>query len=494
MLVGNIVLFGWPVVMVILFAKFDRPKAIAASILFGYLFLPEMLYFDLPMVPTLNKHSIPAIVALIFVLVFKTKDGGKILPDWMPKAVLPRFLMALLIFSSFMTVMTNSDPLIFGPVYLPALRPYDALAVILSLLVTLIPFLLARKYLAYPEQQRMLLGVFVFAGFIYAFLALFEVRMSPQLNNMLYGFFPHSFDQHIRPGGFRPLVFLNHGLWLAIFFAGTILAAFSLARTVDADERWKYIAVGLWLLLTLSLSNSLGALVIAVILLPVAMLFGTRTQVILCAVLALIILLYPALRGAGLIPIDAILGWAQGVSPDRAHSLAFRLANEDLLLSRAQERPIFGWGGFGRSMVFDEFGVERTITDGYWIIVVGQGGWARYLAEFGLLCLPAVIAALSFRKSQFGFETTGLMLMLIANLIDLVPNATITPLTWIVVGSIWGRIELGRVSEAEAEALDPISPKIRATPVYTRFNGTAARKVRADDAPPKVRYARRNSV
>ncbi len=492
MVVGNTVLFTWPLVMLILFAKLDRPKAITASLLFGYLFLPETLYFDLPLLPTLNKHTIPAIAALIFVLLTAKRYDGKALSGWVPKAFLPRLLIAILLGSAFLTVMTNPDPLVFGPVFLQALRPYDAFSVTLSLLVSLIPFLLARKYLAYPEQQRMLMLFFMIAGFAYSFLALFEVRMSPQLNNMIFGFFPHSFDQHIREGGFRPLVFLQHGLWLAIFFAITILAAFSLSRTVKGHARTKYLAIGLWLLLTLSLSNSLGALVIAVALLPIALLFGPRTQLILCAIVALIILLYPALRGAGMVPVDAVVNWAEGVSPYRAHSLEFRLANEDLLLSRAQERPFFGWGGFGRNMVFNEFGVEQTITDGYWIIVVGEGGWARYLAEFGLLCMPAVVAAFAFRKSQFGFETTGLMLMLVANLIDLIPNATITPLTWLVVGSIWGRIELGRVSEAEEK--DVFRPRMRTGPVYTRFGATVAGKSSSDSAPINDRYARRHTA
>ena len=491
MVVGNTALFAWPVVMMILFAKMNRPAAIVASLMFGYLLLPETLFFDLPLIPRLDKHSIPAIVALIFVLVVAKTHNDNVLPGWVPRARLPRFLTLMLVASAFLTVMTNSDPQQFGPVYLQGLRPYDAFSIVLGLLVSLIPFLLARKYLAYPEQQKLLLGVFVIAAGTYSFLALFEVRMSPQLNNMIYGFFPHSFDQHIRPGGFRPLVFLAHGLWLAIFFAVSIIAAFTLSRTVTGNARLKYMIAGFWLLLTLSISNSLGALAIAVVLLPVVLLLRPRSQMLICAGIAGIVLLYPALRGAGWVPIDLIVGWAEGISVDRAFSLEFRLANEDLLLARAQERPLFGWGGFGRSMVFDQDGVEQTITDGYWIIVVGQGGWARYLAEFGLLCLPAIVAAFSFRKSQYGIETTGLMLMLAANLVDLIPNATLTPLTWLVVGSIWGRMELGRITQ---DAGKPSPPQLRKGPVYTRFGHDQAAPQQATLSKPKERYARERPI
>jgi hypothetical protein len=474
MIVGNIVVFGWPVVVAILFARYDIPKAIVASLIFGYLFLPERVNFNLPILPTLDKHSVPALAALVFVLMSGEKTRTAALPGWIPRGLMPRLLLLIMISSAFLTVMTNGDPLQYGPLYLPALRPYDAFSSVLSILVGLTPFFLARKYLAHPEQQKTVLVVFVAAGFIYSFLALFEVRMSPQLNNMVYGFFPHSFLQHVRENGFRPLVFLNHGLLLSIFFTMTVIAAASLSRVLEADQRMKYLGLMLWLLLTLFLSKSLGAFAIALMLVPAALLLGSRLQLIICAVFAVIVLVYPALRGAGWIPVEAALNWAEGVDPERAGSLAFRLINEDVLLARAQERPLFGWGAFGRNGVFNEFGEEVSVTDGYWIIIVGQGGWARYLAEFGLCCLPAIIAAFSARKYQFGPETAGLMLLLTANLVDLLPNDSLTPLTWLVVGAVWGRIELGYVSKAQEDS-KPV-PSVKPKLAYTRFGKEAATK------------------
>ena len=58
--------------------------------------------------------------------------------------------------------------------------------------------------------------------------ALFEVRFSPQLNIWIYGFFQHDFQQMIRGGSFRPIVFLPHGLWVALFFLSTLVAAAAL--------------------------------------------------------------------------------------------------------------------------------------------------------------------------------------------------------------------------------------------------------------------------
>ena len=96
--------------------------------------------------------------------------------------------------------------------------------------MALLPLILARKFLARPTEHRTFLIVLCTSGLLYSLLALYEVRMSPQLNNMVYGFFPHSWRQHIRGNGFRPLVFLEHGLFLGIFLSTTVLAAFGLAR------------------------------------------------------------------------------------------------------------------------------------------------------------------------------------------------------------------------------------------------------------------------
>ena len=101
--------------------------------------------------------------------------------------------------------------------------------------------------------------------------------------------------------------------------------------------------------------------------------------------------------------------------------------------------------------------------------------------------MPACIAALSFHKSGFGFETTGLILMLAANLVDLLPNASISPLTWLVAGAVWGRIELGRVTDATEP--DPVMSKVRSSPVYTRFG----RPVRPDGGQVSNPYARRHT-
>lgn len=278
-----------------------------------------------------------------------------------------------------------------------------------------------------------------------------------------------------------------------------MIAAAGYARLAQKGDWLKYIGLGLWILMTLVLSKSLGALMITLALLPLTLFFKPRLQLLICAGFASVVLLYPTLRGADLIPVDRAVEFAQGISEERARSLQFRIDNENALLARSQERPVFGWGGWGRSSTFDEDGIESSTPDGYWVIIVGQGGWIRYLGEFGLLCMPIILAAASYRRNRYGLETSVLAIALTIGIIDLVPNATISPITWMLAGALWGRIELGRLSQKEAPTVVE-EPQTRRAPGYTRFpNGptpverpSAARRdeVSKRDSKPAPRYSR----
>ncbi len=241
-----IVLFGWPVLVFVLFRLTTVPKAIAISIVVGYLVLPTRAGFDLPLLPKYERELAASLPALLIALLLTRPTGpgqaaqrpAYALPGWLPQQRLLKFLVLVLIASPFLTVLANSDSLHygdpshprFGVTVLPGLRPYDGAGVVLAGLVALLPFFMARKYLAHPREQIMLLGVLFAAALAYSLPTLWEVRMSPQLNREIYGFFPNSWRQHLRGGGFRPLVFLEHGLRLGIFLALSIVAAMGYIR------------------------------------------------------------------------------------------------------------------------------------------------------------------------------------------------------------------------------------------------------------------------
>ena len=121
----------------------------------------------------------------------------------------------------------------------------------------------------------------------------------------------------------------------------------------------------IYLLLVLSLSNSLGALAIAAILIVPVLLLGSRTQVLLAGVISVIVLVYPVLRSLDLVPVQEAVAIAGRIEAERAQSLQFRIDNEDALSARAAEKPFAGWGMWGRNQIFDpETGDMVSVTDG----------------------------------------------------------------------------------------------------------------------------------
>ena len=491
-----LVLYLSPLVVVLLFRALPRTPALIWAVVGGYLFLPIGIGLNLPLLPALTKDFLPVLTAAVMCLVVPAdRPGERAAPlrraapvpavpragragsggetearpaftrqrtpvarqeiaaarqagageavtaaPARPRRLVGNILLLMLVVTPLLTMLQNTDPVIAGPTFIPGLRPYDFFSMVLGALVTVLPLLLARRYLATAAHHLVLLRILCVAGLIYSLPALFEVRMSPQLNVWFYGYFPHSFAQQMRDGGFRAVVFLGHGLVVAIFLAVTILSTFALWRVRRPfGGSAGLLMAGAWLLGTLVLCKSLGALVSTLLLLPLVLFASMRVQMIVAAVIAVTVLLYPMLRGAGLIPVDRIYAASASISAERAESFKYRLDNEDILLDRANLKPFAGWGSWGRNRVYDpESGRDISVTDGAWIIVIGIYGWIGYVAQFGLLTLPTLLLAWRQRSLGLSFATTGLCLVLAVNLIDLIPNSGLTPLTWLIAGAVLG--------------------------------------------------------
>jgi hypothetical protein len=462
-------IFAWPLVAAALFSALPRRQAIIWTILAGYLLLPTGTAIDLPLLPAFDKTLMPSIAALLLCLAGVRRRGDRGATgdegSWLPASLAGKLLLFVFLLGPFVTVMFNSDPVpAGGGVWLKGLTLYDAFSFGLSHAVLIVPFLLARKYLANPDAHRQILMALMMAGLAYSALMVFEVRMSPQLHRWIYGFFPHSFLQQIRFGGFRPVVFLGHGLVVAIFAAMALLATLAIWREARGARRGRIAIAAMWLALVLVLCKSIGALALALLIVPALLFLTTRAQTRVAAVLGVIVLIYPLLRGADLVPVRSIIDAAASVSVERAGSLEVRIVNEDRLLARANERPLFGWGGWGRSRVYDpETGKDISITDGAWIITVGGYGWSGYVAEYGLL--TGMLIMLARRRAPPPATTAALGLVLILNLLDLLPNSSQTPLTWLMAGALFGyaeRAETAGARETRRLAATGAPPRRRA--------------------------------
>lgn len=437
---ASLALVIYPAFVVWLFVKLPPGRALLASLILGYLFLPpQPAGFDFPLLPPLTKQTIPGVAALFTCLVMYRKDLR-----YLPENNTARALVLIFIFSPFGTVLTNMDPVYFGSFSLPALQIREAVAQSINQALLMSPLLLARNFLRQDDDIRDLLWAMLLAGLVYSLPMLLEVRLSPQLNIWIYGYFQHSFEQMIRGDGFRPIVFLYHGLWAAFLALTGVLSAITIARSDQGRRALLWWALAGYMALVLILCKSMASILYAAAFAPVLIFLTTRMQFRVAMLLACLVLAYPVLKSIHVIPEAEILAYAETIDEDRANSLRFRLDNENILLDRAMERPVFGWGSWGRNQIYDgTTGEIMTTTDGRWIITIGVYGWVGFLAEFGLLTLPILLVW--WRASATGNAIPpwvgGAVVILAINVIDMIPNATLTPMTWLFAGALLGYSE-----------------------------------------------------
>ena len=363
-------LLSWPVISVCLYTTRPIGQATLWTILGAYMFLPVGADIKFKMIPDFNKDSIADLAALFGCLIVY----GRSIRFWNGFS-LTSFLILIFMFSPFVTNELNSDSIaVTKTLVLPGLGIYDAGSAVIAQFITLIPFFLGRQIFRSKTDTQETLRVLVIAGLIYSVLALFEVRFSPQLHTWIYGYFPHMFAQQVRDGGFRPVVFMGHGLLVAFFFCTTAIAAVAFWRTntqimrgrrLPASEITAYLSIVLVLCKTAS-STLYGAFLV-----PLVYFAKPKTQLRIAVVLVSVVLLYPMLRMADLVPTQTAIDFARSINSDRAASLDARFLVEDKILERASQRFLFGWGRFGRGFIYDAGGTEQS-ADGMWIDTLGD--------------------------------------------------------------------------------------------------------------------------
>jgi hypothetical protein len=430
-------LFAWPVVCLFLFVRLPVERAAIWSLLGGYLLLPAGTMVDLSLFPPLDKFSIPSVTTFLLCWM----RGAHSPPP--RRSMLIYVLAFIFVISPIFTSLNNSYELAIADRSLPGFYPLDGLKYSLHNMIVLGPFFVGMRFLSSDHGREVLLKALPTAAVIYSAPILIEVRLSPQFHRWVYGYFPHDFSMTVRDGGFRPVVFLNHGLEVALFIAMAVIAASLAAR---ARQRiWQQPAkfVAGYLAIILLLCKTLGAAVYAAVAVPLVLFTKPRSWLTVACVIILIVCAYPFLRSNNLIPVHQVASAATIVSADRASSFIYRVENEDLLLAKANKKPLLGWGTWGRSRVFqDDTGQDIATTDGTWIIQFGMFGWFGYLSLFVLFA-----AALFRARASVGREVNrgsivlgGLGLLLAVNMVDLLPNANLLPFTYLLAGSIAGRV------------------------------------------------------
>ncbi len=448
-------LYAWPAVVLLVYAARRgraRPaRTTAWMILLPVMFLPALL--DLPFAG-LGKHRIAFLSAGVALVLFhraELRGRGRF-------SHFPLALLVLAGLGGVRTVLTNGDSLSFGPLRLPGLGDRDAIWIVYAFFVdTYLPFVIGQRVFRTERDLRDLLEVLSLCGLLYVPLCLVEIRLSPQLSNWVYGYFPHSFAQTRRAEGFRPVVFMNHGLSVAMFLFTAFGAALALRRARAAaglrPPRRAWIIGGV-LLLGRSLASILYSAAATVLLAWGSSKAAARVAVLAVAVVAA----YPAVRATGLVSAERVGGLFEGASPERRESLLFRLTNEDRLIERAMERPLWGWGGWGRNRTYIHWydgWADVTVTDGTWIIVLGSTGVAGLAALFAVLLVPLARCAWSLPSVPPPAREllAGLALIVAFSSFDLLPNSQSDFLPIVYAGALFTlseRLARGRGTEPAA--------------------------------------------
>ena len=383
-------LAAWFVISLAVYALMRAPMATAIVFIAGNLLLPEKIAVDPPLLPDIGKQEVISLAALIAVTAFARQrmSAARI-------GTGVEIIIGVGVACVALTVFNNADFIRSGPTLIPGTNPTDFIPDAIVVIVRwAIPFAIARACFTRARDGRTLMLVFTIAGLLYTVPVIIELIISPQLHKFVYGFMQHSFLQTLRGDGYRPMVFMPHGLNLTVFLVMAVAAAATMWRTEQSRLRASFGPVTIYIGVILLICRSTGSTMYGLLITPLILFAPPRLQVRVASALAIVVFSYPILRQLEVIPFEAALDVAKEYAGERrAKSFGARLYTEETMLERIKERPWFGWASPGRSGVRDkQTGRLATVYDGYWIIVLGKRGIIGYITTFALLLLPIFIA------------------------------------------------------------------------------------------------------
>lgn len=507
--VSPFLLLLWFPVMLVLFARLPGHRAVIVGTILGLLFLPEVndhsttegvvTAFSVPMI-VFQKLVVLSLSVVAASLCLDFRRWRAFRPAWYD---LPMLAWCV---CPFLSSVTNEPP--------PnGLSPwYDGFAQARFETIRWgLPYLVGRLYFTdLGKVRELVLGVFV-GGLVYIPFCLFEVRFSPQLHRMVYGFEQHDFVQTMRVGGgYRPMVFMEHGLEVGLWLAAAALAGFWLWYT----EALRRLTTGLglppvptlWLVaalsITLVLAKSAGALVLGLV--GLAVLYSVRWVPWPVALIGLIAVgplyftgrIMTSGQPVGWVKADfdndkevedltaAVLqkpmfGWAPWRGQDcvnaltslfneeRASSFQFRMINEDMLMERAAERPLFGWAGHQRASILDRRGKDMTTVDGLWIIALGNRGLVGLVALYLAMYTPVLVFVARYPVQRWTqpdvAPAAAAAMIVVVWMTDNLTNAMFNPVYVLLAGGLASLPRRAAVapSPPAAEARRPELPAVR---------------------------------
>lgn len=434
-----LIFFGWPVVVLWLLFSYPVKKAIFIAITSAVLLLPTAFTIDLPLLPPLDKETIPGLS--IAVILFLLRKKFRIFQPGLITKLFIAYFIGLVI-----TVELNSLPIITAKKYLPGLTHYDAFSLIVRVILNTMPFFLGRYFSTSIKDTEGFFKILVIMALIYTIPMLYELKMSPQLHYMVYGIQPSMFLQQIRESGYRPMVFIGHGLGLAFWFSTAVIAAGVLLKNKVRVSFTSPFATLCYLLIILFLCKTWSAMLYVMFGLVFTFKLKPSKQIKWSLIIAALVIMYPIAKVADVFPDKEIISIINQYSPERAQSLQFRFQNEGALLEHALKKPIFGWGDWGRNRVYStEDGRDLSIIDGRWIGELGVNGWIGFLLSYAILLTPLYYAQKAVHyikepKDQVYFASLAVILTICV--VDSIPNTGMGTMHLFLAGILLGQSEL----------------------------------------------------
>ena len=435
---ANIVFYSWPLVVFWLLKRRTVNQAIFLSITLAILFLPVEFSVDFPLVPPLDRDTLTSLSLLLFLFLLRKK-----FQIFQPSVATMIFIGYLAV--GIISAELNSAPVANGARLLPGLSHYDTFSNLVRTILSLMPFFLGRYFLNNIKDMQAIFKILVILALFYTLPMLIELRMSPQIHNWIYGYAPNNFLQQVRGDGYRPMVFIGHGLGLAFWFCTCLIAAAALQKNKIRYSKFSGTKIVCYMLLMLVLCKTWSALVYGLF----GVLFITKLapskQIKWSLLLAALILIYPVTKTSGVFPDKEIISSIKSYSVERAQSLDFRFKNEDVLLKHALEKPYFGWNGWGRNRLYSEWdGADITVTDGRWIIEFGINGAMGFLFYYAILLLPLYYAMRNVNYIEDARDKiyfSALAIILAIGIIDSVPNTGMGSMHLLFAGALLGQAE-----------------------------------------------------
>jgi hypothetical protein len=459
-----LVLLSWPLVALTVYAARRSSGRLARTtawmMILPVMFLPVGLEFKQPLIPALDKHRLSFLSIAVALQIFHRRE----LLARAPWHQFPRLVLLVLTFGVIQTVRTNGDVLTFGRTVLPALTAHDAMSITASFLLDMyLPFAVGQRVFRTERDVRDLFDVLGICALIYAPFCLIELRLSPQFHNWVYGYATAQFVQSVRAGGYRPIVFMGHGLSVAMFMFSCLVAGLALDKVrakVRPKPKVRAMAAGALVVLCKSLASIIYAFAATFL----RFLLSSRAVGRVVVTLAVLAVAYPSIRASNVFPATRLVEFFEGVNADRAESLSFRFRNEDGLLARAMARPLFGWGTFGRNRLYvawdyDQPAQDISVTDGYWIILLGGFGFVGFAGFFALMVVPLLrFARNRARMPETSRSLVGALALMVAVFtVDLLPNSLSSFLSIAYAGALFTLSERlarqGAVREPRAQTV-----------------------------------------